>query len=69
MRRLGKMKDREIACEYYKYEGCCSKGREGTFRKACQKCDKYVPKRGTRPARTDNRRKKLENIDRRENKW
>ena len=63
------MKDREIACQYYKYEGCCAKGREGTFRGACQTCDKYNPKRGSKPARTDNRRKKLERIERREQRW
>ena len=54
------MKTREIQCKFYEYEGQCSKGREGTFRKACQHCSKYLPKRGTAPARVDNRRKKLE---------
>ena len=60
------MKDREIVCSFYEYEGCCSKGREGTFRKACQTCGKYRPIRGGRPARTDNRRAKREKISKRE---
>lgn len=60
------MKDREIMCQFYICEGQCSKGREGTFRKACQHCTKYRPKRGTRPARVDNRRKKMEKINKRE---
>ena len=59
-------KTREIACESYICEGNCSKGREGTFRKACQTCGKYRPIRGGRPARTDNRREKREKISKRE---
>lgn len=62
------MKDREIACESYICEGSCAKGREGTFRKACQTCSKYRPLKGSKPARVDNRHKKLERIARKE-KW
>lgn len=59
-------RDREIVCVYYEYEGKCSKGREGTFRKACQHCGKYLAKRGTAPARVDNRRRKLEKYSKHE---
>ena len=59
---------RERQCQFYIYEGCCSKGRDGTFYKQCQICDKYVPKPGAKPARTDNRKKKQEKIARKENK-
>lgn len=45
------MKDREIACKYYIAEKQCSKGREGTFRKYCQKCSLYLALPGGRPAR------------------
>ena len=45
------MKDREIACVFYEYEGSCLKGKAGTFRKACQTCGKYKPKLGSSPAR------------------
>ena len=62
------MKDREIVCKNYICEGNCSKGREGTFRKACQTCDKYCPIRGGKLARTDNRKQKLDRIMRKE-KW
>ena len=62
------MKDREIVCESYFCEGNCSKGREGTFRKACQTCSKYRPIRGGKLARTDNRKQKLDRIMRKE-KW
>ena len=55
-------KDREIMCIFYEHEGQCSKGREGTFRKACQHCTKYRPKRGTRPARVDKRRQKMDTM-------
>ena len=56
------MKDREIVCQFYVCEHKCSKGREGTFRKACQHCTKYRPKRGTRPARVDKRRQKMDKM-------
>lgn len=62
------MKTRERQCESYICEGQCSKGREGTFYKYCQKCNKYRAKPGSRPARTDNRRKKMERIQRKDNK-
>ena len=55
-------KTRERQCEFYICEGQCSKGREGTFRKACQHCTKYRPKRGTRPARIDKRRQKMDKM-------
>ena len=45
------MKDREVRCIYYDYEGSCLKGREGTFWDACQTCNKYKPVKGGAPAR------------------
>ena len=54
------MKDREIACKYYVCENECTKGREGTFREACQTCNLYVAVKGGRPARKDLRRHKKE---------
>lgn len=59
-------KDREIMCIYYEYEGKCSKGREGTFRKQCQICSKYRPKKGAAPARKNLKREKLEKIRKRD---
>lgn len=59
-------KDREIQCKFYICEGSCSKGREGTFRGSCQHCAKYRPKLGSKPARTDTRKQKLDRIIRKE---
>ena len=59
-------RDREIVCVYYEYEGKCSKGREGTFRKACQHCSLYAYLKGGKPARVDNRRRKLEKYSKHE---
>lgn len=53
-------KDRERACRWYKNENNCSKGHEGTFNKACQKCKDYEPKKGALPRRKDLR--KIKNI-------
>lgn len=57
---------REIACEFYMWEGECSKGREGTFRKACQTCNKYKAKKGSMPARKNLKRQKAEEIRKRD---
>lgn len=61
-------KTRERVCESYIHEGCCSKGREGTFYGKCQTCDKYRPKLGAKPNRVDNRRKKMDKIMKKE-RW
>lgn len=54
--------EREVACIYYKWEGECEKGREGTFRKACQTCKKYKAKKGSLPVRQNLKRQKIEKI-------
>lgn len=56
------MRDREIACIFYEYEGSCLKGKAGTFRKACQTCGKYKPKLGSAPARKNLKKQKIEKI-------
>ena len=56
------MQDREISCVYYDFEGSCLKGKEGTFRKACQTCKKYRPKKGSLPARQNLKKQKAEKI-------
>ena len=58
--------EREVACIYYKWEGECEKGREGTFRKACQTCKKYKAKKGSLPARKNLKRQKIEKIKERD---
>lgn len=61
-------KNREIACTHYKCEGNCDLGKEGTFYKQCQHCKNYSKLAGGKPARTDNRRQKMDRIRRKE-KW
>ena len=55
-------KDRERACEWYKNEGNCSKGHEGTFKRCCQICKDYSVLKNSRPRRKDLRKEKT-------NKW
>ena len=63
-------KTREIACVHYICEGNCDLGKEGTFRKHCQICKTYKKIPGGKPARTDNRRQKMDKINKKEmNKW
>ena len=61
-------KTREIACVHYKAEGNCDLAKDGTFRGHCQTCPTYSPLRHGKPARTDNRRQKVERIMRKE-RW
>ena len=60
------MKDREVRCIYYDYEGNCLKGIEGTFWDACQTCNKYKPVKGGAPARKNLKRQKMEKIQNRD---
>ena len=62
-------KDREIACKSYICEGNCSKGKEGTFRKACQKCGSYDPIKGGLPARKNLKREKTEKFMKDRRNW
>lgn len=39
-------KFREAPCQYYLNEGNCSKGRDGTYKNYCQRCNKYNPRKG-----------------------
>ena len=52
------MKERGVVCKFYVCEGSCSKGREGTFHKYCQKCDKYSPRPGGKNIKEDRRKEK-----------
>lgn len=56
------MKDREIVCRFYTYEGgpCDKRGISAHFRGECQTCAKYDPLKHGRPARPDVRKKKLD---------
>lgn len=53
-------KVREICCIHYKAKGECDLGKKAEFYGLCQTCPSYKKKPGAKPARTDNRRRKLE---------
>ena len=61
-------KTREIACIHYIHEHNCDLGKEAEFYGHCQKCKNYKKIAGGKPARTDNRKQKLNRIMRKE-KW
>lgn len=57
-------KDRQTPCKYYVCENECSKGRTGTHRDYCQKCNKYVPR--ARVKHVNVKKQKLQKIKERE---
>lgn len=59
-------KTRELACIHYVHEGNCDLDRKAKFYGLCQTCPTYKAKPGSKPARTDNRRQKLEKIYKKE---
>lgn len=60
------VKDREIVCMHYINKGNCDLGKKAEFHGLCQTCPQYKKKPRAKPARVDNRKKKLERIDKRE---
>lgn len=63
------MKDRGIACVSYICESNCEIGREGTFHKYCQRCDKYKPTPGGRNIKPNRKKEKLAKIDKDRRNW
>lgn len=60
-------KERLIVCDHYKCENVCDiKNKQCRFWKEMQTCPTYKKKPGAKPARTDNRKKKLDKIMRKE---
>ena len=59
-------KTREIACIHNVCNGKCDLGKEADFYGHCQTCPTYKKKPGGKPARTDNRRQKMDRILRKE---
>lgn len=53
-------KTREIVCIHYKAKGECDLSKKAEFYGLCQTCPSYKKKSGAKPARVDNRRRKLE---------
>lgn len=59
-------KTREIQCENYICQHQCKRGKDADFYGICQTCPFYVKKVGAKPARTDNRRSKMDKIMKKE---
>lgn len=55
-------KTREIVCLHYISKGNCDLGKDAEFYGLCQTCPSYQKKPGSKPARVDNRKKKLDKI-------
>ena len=55
-------KTREIVCLHCISKGNCNLGKDAEFYGLCQTCPSYKKKPGAKPARVDNRKKKLERI-------
>ena len=55
-------KTREIVCLHYISKGNCDLGKNAEFYGLCQTCPSYKKKPGSKPARVDNRKKKLDKI-------
>ena len=55
-------KTREIVCLHYISKGNCDLGKDAEFYWLCQTCPSYKKKPGAKPARVDNRKKKLDKI-------
>ena len=55
-------KTREIVCLHYISKGNCDLGKNAEFYGLCQTCSSYKKKPGAKPARVDNRKKKLDKI-------
>ena len=59
-------KTREIVCEHYICKHSCALGKDAEFYKLCQTCPSYKPQKGMKPARVDNRQKKLDKASRKD---
>ena len=59
-------KTREIVCIHYQNKGSCDLGKDAEFYGLCQTCPQYRKKPGAKPARVNNRRKKLEDAKKKE---
>ena len=55
-------KTREIVCIHYICAHECDLNKDADFYGLCQTCPSYNPRRGSKPARTDNRQHKMEKI-------
>ena len=59
-------KTREIPCIHYICAHSCALGKDAEFYKLCQTCPSYKKRPGYKPARLNLKRKKLDEIRRKE---
>lgn len=59
-------KERLVACIHYKCHGTCGLGKAADFYGLCQTCPSYKKLKGGKLSRTDNRRKKMDKIMKKE---
>ena len=59
-------KTREIVCIHYVNKGTCDLGKAAEFYGLCQTCPQYKKKPGSKPARVDTRRRKLDKANKKE---
>lgn len=60
------MKERVYLCKRYLRAGLCTLGKECHIMKEMQKCQLYIPNLKNKPFRQNNKKKKLENIKKKE---
>lgn len=58
-------KDREIPCKFYECKHSCTLGKDADFYGLCQTCPSYIKRPGSKPARIDTRKSKIERIEKR----
>lgn len=59
-------KTKEIVCIHYINKGNCDLGKDAEMYGLCQTCPQYKKKPGSKPARVNTKKKKLEKIKRKE---
>lgn len=53
---------RELPCIHYICAHNCDLDKDAEFYGLCQTCPSWKPRKGSKPARTDNRKQKMEKI-------
>lgn len=60
---------RELPCIHYVAAHNCDLGKDAEFYGLCQTCPSWSPRKGSKPARTDNRQKKLEDAKKKDARY
>lgn len=60
---------RELPCIHYVAAHNCDLGKDAEFYGLCQTCPSWSPRKGSKPARIDNRLKKLEDAKKKDTRY